>query len=149
MNTINVTTFLFLFSNQMLVIRAGIHKILVRIGSREDPDQTASSNRMILVSCMFRTFWQATIVFEILEQLLAMHHSLFDMIMFFGMYQNAKNAHMSISLQALTTKTCLWEFADNKGPNQPAQMGSLISDFVIRLSESIISRLATSKISIF
>ena len=36
-------TFLFLFSNQMLVIRAGIHKMLVRIANREDPDQTASS----------------------------------------------------------------------------------------------------------
>ena len=27
----------------MLDIRAGIHKILVRIANREDPDQTASS----------------------------------------------------------------------------------------------------------
>ena len=27
----------------MLVIRAGIHKMLVRIANREDPDQTASS----------------------------------------------------------------------------------------------------------
>ena len=33
-------TFLFLFSNKMLVIRAGIHKMLVRIANREDPDQT-------------------------------------------------------------------------------------------------------------
>ena len=29
--------------NKMLVIRAGIHKMLVRVASREDPDQTASS----------------------------------------------------------------------------------------------------------
>ena len=29
--------------NKMLVIRAGIHKMLVRIANREDPDQTASS----------------------------------------------------------------------------------------------------------
>ena len=36
-------TFLFLFTNKMLVFRAGIHKILVRIANREDPDQTASS----------------------------------------------------------------------------------------------------------
>ena len=35
-------TFFFLFSNEMLVIRAGIHKILVRIANREDTDQTAS-----------------------------------------------------------------------------------------------------------
>ena len=36
-------TFLFLFSTKMLVIRAGIHKKLVRIANREDSDQTASS----------------------------------------------------------------------------------------------------------
>ena len=35
-------TFLFLFSNKMLVFRAGIHKMLVIIANREDPDQTAS-----------------------------------------------------------------------------------------------------------
>ena len=36
-------TFLFLFSNKMLVFRAGIHKMLVGIANREDPHQTASS----------------------------------------------------------------------------------------------------------
>ena len=36
-------TFLFLFSNKILVFRAGTHKMLVRIANREDPDQTASS----------------------------------------------------------------------------------------------------------
>ena len=36
-------TFLFLFSNRMLVIGTGIHKLFVRIANREDPDQTASS----------------------------------------------------------------------------------------------------------
>ena len=36
-------TFLFLFSNKMLVFRAGIHKFLVRVANRDDPDQTASS----------------------------------------------------------------------------------------------------------
>ena len=30
-------------ANKMLVIRAGIHKILERIANSEDPDQTASS----------------------------------------------------------------------------------------------------------
>ena len=35
--------FLFLFLNKMFVIRAGIHKMLVTIANREDPDQTASS----------------------------------------------------------------------------------------------------------
>ena len=38
-----LNNFLFLFSKMMLVIRAGIHKMLVRIANREDPDQTASS----------------------------------------------------------------------------------------------------------
>ena len=33
-------TFLFLFSNEMLVFRAGSHKMLVRIANREDPDQS-------------------------------------------------------------------------------------------------------------
>ena len=36
-------TFLLLFSIKMLVIRTGIHKIIVRVANREDPDQTASS----------------------------------------------------------------------------------------------------------
>ena len=36
-------TFLFLFSNTMWVIKACIHKMLVRIANREDSDQTASS----------------------------------------------------------------------------------------------------------
>ena len=37
------TTFLFLFSSEMLVIRAEIPKTLVSIVNREDPGQTASS----------------------------------------------------------------------------------------------------------
>ena len=37
-----LNTFLFLFSNKIMVSRAGIHKIFVRIAKREDPDQTAS-----------------------------------------------------------------------------------------------------------
>ena len=32
-----------LFSNKMLLLRAGTHKMDVRIANREDPDQTASS----------------------------------------------------------------------------------------------------------
>ena len=46
-------------------------------------------------------------------------------------------------------KTCLWGFANNKGADKPAHPLSLISTFVIRLLESSISRLATSKLSIF
>ena len=38
-------TFLFLFSNKMLVFGARIHKFLVRVANREDPDQTASSEK--------------------------------------------------------------------------------------------------------
>ena len=30
--------FLFLFSNKLLVFRAGIHEMLIRIAIREDPD---------------------------------------------------------------------------------------------------------------
>ena len=46
-------------------------------------------------------------------------------------------------------KTYLWWFANNKGADQPAPPRSLISAFAIRLLESIISRLATDKISSF
>ena len=41
-------------------------------------------------------------------------------------------------------KTVLVPFANNKGADQPAHMHSLMSAFVFRLLESIISRLATS-----
>ena len=46
-------------------------------------------------------------------------------------------------------KTFLWGFANTKGSGQPAHPPSLISVFVIRLLESVISRPATSEISIF
>ena len=46
-------------------------------------------------------------------------------------------------------KNCLRGFANNPGADQPARPRSLISDCVIRLFESIISRLATSEVSIF
>ena len=46
-----------MFSNKLLVIRAGIHKQLVRIGYREDPDQTASGSALFAL-----VFWQATSV---------------------------------------------------------------------------------------
>ena len=46
-------------------------------------------------------------------------------------------------------KTCLWWFGNNKVVDQPAHPCSLISPFVICLLESIISKLATSKILIF
>ena len=37
-----LNTFLILFSNKMLVIRIGIHKMHVRIANRVNPEQTAS-----------------------------------------------------------------------------------------------------------
>ena len=46
-------TFLFLFSTKKLIIRAGIHKLLVRIANSEDPDQTASSEAVWSGSALF------------------------------------------------------------------------------------------------
>ena len=46
-------------------------------------------------------------------------------------------------------KTCLRGFANNTGSDQPAHPRSLISAFVIRFLESIISRLATGEIATF
>ena len=46
-------------------------------------------------------------------------------------------------------KTCLPEFANNTGADQPAHPLSLISVFVIRFLESIICKLATDEITIF
>ena len=45
--------------------------------------------------------------------------------------------------------TCLQGFANNKGADQCAHLHSLISTFVIRLLESIISKFDTSEISLF
>ena len=42
------TLFLVLISNKTLVIRVGIHKLLVRTANRGDPDQTASSRPVCL-----------------------------------------------------------------------------------------------------
>ena len=54
--------FLFLFSNKILVIRAG--KMFVIIANREDPDQTASSEAvnpgLHCLSSQTRPYWPAT-----------------------------------------------------------------------------------------
>ena len=44
-NVLKFLTLFFLLANtcKMLVFRTGIHKVLVEIVNREDPDQTASS----------------------------------------------------------------------------------------------------------
>ena len=58
--------------------------------------------------------------------------------------------HLSVlSYGPRREKTCLREFANNKGADQPAHLRSLISTFVIRLLKSIISKPAASKILIF
>ena len=46
----------------MLIIRAGIHKMLVRIANREDPDQTASFllNQEGLLSLQVKVCAQST-----------------------------------------------------------------------------------------
>ena len=53
-------TFLFLFANKMLVIRAEIHKMLIRIANRTDPYQTASSDQGL--HCFSMPFWSASSV---------------------------------------------------------------------------------------
>ena len=45
-------------------------------------------------------------------------------------------------------KTCLWEFANNKGADQPAHPRRLISAFVYCFFESVISYLVASEFSI-
>ena len=46
-------------------------------------------------------------------------------------------------------KTCLMPYANNKGADQPAHPGSLISTFVVRCLDSMICILAISKVSRF
>ena len=48
----------FLFSTKVLVIRAGIHKMLLKIANKEDPDQPASSD--LGLHCLSRHLRQAT-----------------------------------------------------------------------------------------
>ena len=60
-NVLKFQTPFLLFSNKILVIMAGIHKMLVRIASRKDTDQTSSKKQSNLVlCCLSRPFWQAT-----------------------------------------------------------------------------------------
>ena len=43
-----LNTFLFLFSNKIVVTSTGIHNMIVRIANNEDADQTASSEAVYL-----------------------------------------------------------------------------------------------------
>ena len=56
---------------------------------------------------------------------------------------------MSLQYGPRSVKTCLWEVANNKGADQPAHPRSLISTFVFRFLECIISKLASREISTF
>ena len=66
------------------------------------------------------------------------------------------HAHTLISIIAIHClygpqheKTCLRGFANNKVADQPTHPRSLIRAFIIRLLERVISKLASSEISIF
>ena len=59
-----LNTFLFLFSNKILVIRAVIHKMLVKIANREDPDWS-----LIWFCTVYMGFLGRQQVFKILEHL--------------------------------------------------------------------------------
>ena len=59
-------TFLVLYSNKMLINRAKIQKIFLRIANREDPDQTASEEAVWSGSALFvQAFLASNLVFEI------------------------------------------------------------------------------------
>ena len=44
-------------------------------------------------------------------------------------------------------KTCLMSYANNKGADQPAHLHSLISAFVVRCLDSVMSLVSVTKIS--
>ena len=58
-------TFLILFSNKMLILRAGIHKILIRIANREGFFRSS----LIWVCAVCLGLFSKQLVFEILEHL--------------------------------------------------------------------------------
>ena len=52
-NVLKFRTHFSLFLNRILVIRAGIHKMHVRIANKEDPDQTTSDHGLRCLSQLF------------------------------------------------------------------------------------------------
>ena len=44
----------------MLVIKAGIHKVLVTLANRGDPDQTASKQSDLGLHCLSKPLWHTT-----------------------------------------------------------------------------------------
>ena len=61
----------------MLVIRDEILKMLVRMGNRENPNQTASSSSLIWVSAVCHGLFGGQLVLQNLEHLLYSHYSVF------------------------------------------------------------------------
>ena len=60
-----------MFSNKMLAFRTGVHRLLVRIANREDPDQTASSEAVCSGPTLFvLAFLAEELSVEFLEHLL-------------------------------------------------------------------------------
>ena len=59
--------------------------------------------------------------------------------------QNNENYKTFYAIGPRHEKTCLRGFANYKGVDQPVQMGSLISAFVIRFQENIIKNLLPVK----
>ena len=55
-------TFRFLFSNNMVVIRAGTHNMLVRKANGKDPDQLLQKQSDLGMSCLLRLLRQAPTV---------------------------------------------------------------------------------------
>ena len=59
-----VSTLLFLYLNKMLVFRAEIYFMLVRIANKKDPDQTASSEDWSGSALFVKVFLKATSVWN-------------------------------------------------------------------------------------
>ena len=63
-----LNTFLFLFSNKMLVFGAGIHNFQVRVAYREDPGSDCFFRSSLIWVCPFCLgLFGRQLVFEILE----------------------------------------------------------------------------------
>ena len=83
-NVLKFQNFLFLYSNKMCVIKAGIHKMLVRIANRKDPD--------LGLCCFFRPLCRQ-LVFEILE------HLPYTSCCLYGKYHNLERKKYLLSEQ--------------------------------------------------
>ena len=87
----------------------------------------------------------------IVTDLVSLIIPLYSIIAMFIIRQKLRDetSYILVSNGTRREKTCLQGFANNTGADQPAHPRRLISAFVIRFLESIISRLATSEILIF